>query len=144
MWEFIAKYWIEFVFGIVVAAISAIAKRYHSLYKKGKEAEKKEDFIRIENLISEIDKNNSMRMKNLEDTMAEANQKQNDTIEAIRAGVLDIQKESFMAFGTELLAEGHRITREEYELFENRHEAYNKLGGNHNGDSLFADVKLKY
>lgn len=76
--------------------------------------------------------------------MQAANTKQDKSIDAIRGGVLDLQKERFMAFGKELLSEDHHITYDEFEAFEKKHEAYNKLGGNHEGDLLFKNVQIKY
>lgn len=76
--------------------------------------------------------------------MAESDKKQDKSIDAIRGGVLELQKERFMAFGKELLEETHHITYDEFEAFEKKHAAYNKLGGNHEGDLLFENVQCKY
>lgn len=144
LWEFIAKYWLEFLFGLVAtvltSSLTALAKKYYSLYKKGLEVVRGEEFVRLENLIAETDKNDSVRIKNLEQKVLEANTKQDKSIDAIRSGVLELQKERFIAFGKELLSEDHHITYDEFEAFEKKHEAYNKLGGNHEGDLLFKNV----
>lgn len=66
MTEFIAKYWLQFLFGLIAAGLTALTKRYYSLYKKGLASERKEEFIRLENLIAETDKNDSERIRNLE------------------------------------------------------------------------------
>ena len=122
LWDFIAKYWLEFLFGLVAtvltSSLTALAKKYYSLYKKGLEAVRGEEFVRLENLIAETDKNDSVRIKNLEQKMLEANTKQDKSIDAIRGGVLELQKERFMAFGKELLSEDHHITYDEFEAFE--------------------------
>ena len=43
MLEFIAKYWLEFVFGLIALGMSGIAKYYYGLVKKGKQYDKDKD-----------------------------------------------------------------------------------------------------
>ena len=144
MTEFIAKYWLQFLFGLIAAGLTALTKRYYSLYKKGLASERKEEFIRLENLIAETDKNDSERIRNLEQKMLAANDRQDKSINAIRNGVLELEKERFMTFGKQLLQEDHHITYDEFEAFEKKHDVYNQLGGNHEGDLLYKNVQFKY
>jgi hypothetical protein len=43
MIAFIVKYWLEFLFGLVAAGASYVAKRFYNLYKKEKEHQRKDD-----------------------------------------------------------------------------------------------------
>lgn len=43
-----------------------------------------------------------------------------------------------------LLKEDHVITLQEFENITNEHRIYNTLKGNHEGDSLYSLVKVKY
>lgn len=75
----------------------------------------------------------------LEDTLgAVAN-----SLDAIRKGLLAVQGHEFREKCRKLLRQ-EVIKPEEYEQLETDHTAYNGLGGNHKGDSLFDQVKTKY
>lgn len=65
-------------------------------------------------------------------------------IDSIRAGLLSIQGHSFKQRCRELLKPDHEITLTEWESISEDYEAYKGLDGNHNGDTLFAAVKIKY
>jgi hypothetical protein len=67
-----------------------------------------------------------------------------DSITVLTEGVLNIQGRDFKKACRELLDPNHNITEEEYEEISHDHDVYNKLGGNHNGDTLFEAVKAKY
>lgn len=65
-------------------------------------------------------------------------------IDGLRDGILSIQGRDFKEDCHILLQEGHIITANEYEQILVDHIAYNKLGGNHEGDALFSMVEAKY
>lgn len=66
-----------------------------------------------------------------------------DNLEIIKSGLLAVQGHEFRNKCRKLLAQD-QITPDEFEQLESDHLAYNSLGGNHKGDSLFAQVKVKY
>lgn len=74
MWAFICKYWLEFLFGLIALAISAVAKYYYNLVKTGratkKEKEKEPIFEEMkklnQQLSDEIKENNIAFKKDLE------------------------------------------------------------------------------
>lgn len=68
----------------------------------------------------------------------------NQTVEALRQGLLDMQGAHFKKQCRTLLESTHAITIEEYEQCITSHNAYNALGGNHTGDQLFNSVVVKY
>ena len=66
-----------------------------------------------------------------------------DSLDLIKNGLLAVQGHEFRNKCRKLLAQDE-ILPEEYEQLESDHTAYNGLGGNHKGDSLFDQVKTKY
>lgn len=66
-----------------------------------------------------------------------------DNLELIKTGLLAVQGHEFRNKCRKLLAQ-EVIKPDEYEQLESDHRAYNGLGGNHKGDSLFDQVKTKY
>ena len=65
------------------------------------------------------------------------------SLDAIKGGLLAVQGHEFRSKCRRLL-EKDVIKPSEYEQLESDHNAYNGLGGNHKGDSLFDQVKTKY
>lgn len=65
------------------------------------------------------------------------------SLDAIKEGLLAVQGHEFRNKCRRLLQKDV-ITLDEYEQLESDHLAYNGLGGNHKGDSLFDQVKTKY
>ena len=64
-------------------------------------------------------------------------------LDLIKKGLLAVQGHEFRNKCRKLLAQ-ETISPDEYEQLESDHTAYNGLGGNHKGDSLFDQVKTKY
>lgn len=67
-----------------------------------------------------------------------------EEIDSLRGGMLSIQGRNFKNDCHKLLKADHIIDLKEYESLLADHIAYNKLGGNHEGDALFAMVEAKY
>ena len=65
-------------------------------------------------------------------------------IDGLRGGMLSIQGRNFKNDCHRLLKADHVIDLKEYEQLLADHIAYNKLGGNHEGDALFSMVEAKY
>lgn len=66
-----------------------------------------------------------------------------ETLDVIKGGLLAVQGHEFRNKCRKLLRQD-LISYDEYEQLESDHTAYNSLGGNHKGDSLFDQVKTKY
>lgn len=163
MLDFIAKYWLEFVFGLVAACIVFAIKQYYAskekLYEKDQEGFK-QDIIKtinkdmeeqvkrsddadakLEGIITDL----SESIKSLNDGIATIqNQMYIDNVQALKAGVLSMQGKIFKGDCRRLLEPNHIITEEEYEDIVADHKSYNGLGGNHIGDSLFLSVMKKW
>lgn len=132
MLEFILKYWIEFLFGLVIAGGGFIIKRTLKSYKQERADEKKE-------FLKEIQKEIQAEFVRSDKKETEL---QNE-IKILKNGLLSIQGRTFKSNCKKLLEENHEISLEEYEEITKDHDAYNSLGGNHNGDQLYQLVRQK-
>lgn len=132
MLEFILKYWIEFFFGLVIAVGGFAIKRTLKSYHQERVEEKKE-------FLKEIQKEIQAEFVRSDKKETEL---QNE-IKILKNGLLSIQGRTFKANCKKLLEEDHEISLEEYEEITKDHDAYNSLGGNHNGDQLYQLVRQK-
>lgn len=132
MLEFILKYWIEVLFGAVIAIGGYMVKRTLKSYRQERLDEKNAFLESIKKEISaEFERSNSK-----ETELA-------GEIKTLKAGLLSIQGRAFKNNCKRLLDPDHEISLEEYEEITKDHDAYNSLGGNHNGDELFILVRKK-
>lgn len=132
MLEFVLKYWIEFLFGLVIAVGSFMIKRTLQSYRQER-ADEKESFL--DGIKAEI-RAEFERSNKKENELAEQ-------IKVLKAGLLSIQGRTFKSNCRRLLDPDHEISLEEYEEITKDHDAYNSLGGNHNGDQLYMLVRKK-
>ena len=132
MLEFILKYWIEVLFGAVIAIGGYMVKRTLKSYRQERIEEKNAFLESIKKEISaEFERSNGR-----ETELA-------GEIKTLKAGLLSIQGRAFKNNCKRLLDPDHEISLEEYEEITKDHDAYNSLGGNHNGDELFILVRKK-
>lgn len=68
----------------------------------------------------------------------------NNKIDNLQEGVLSIQGQNFKYECQKFLDRKEPISLLEYEALMSQHNIYNHLGGNHDGDSMFELVTLKY
>ena len=136
MLDFIIKYWVEFGFGLIIA----IGGYFFKKYMKMREDEQKAERARF---YDNLKKDMFSRYDEIEKESRDGDQKLQKQLDALRKGILSMQKKEFIAECQALLAEDHEITLEEYQQCIEDHDAYNGLKGNHNGDSLFALVEQK-
>ena len=143
-----AKYWLEWVFGLIALGISFGAKHYVKLQKQSwehkwqeqKNKAKDEVIEKLEKEIAEEVAKSEAVDKQLE---ADIEVIQN-TLDNLTAGILSIQGKQFRDHCILLLRQDHIITVEEYEEFEEEYQAYKNLGGNHRGDALHDRVVEKF
>lgn len=148
MLDFIVKYWVEWLCGLIALGVSLFARRYIKLEKKATEekwkavADDAKKEVRA-NLLLEIQKETERSSK--EDKKIEADiEILNNQINNLSTGVLSIQGKQFRDMCLFLLNEEHHITVQEYEQFEDDYIAYKALGGNHRGDALHNRVVEKF
>lgn len=125
MGEWLAQYWLDVLFTLLLGALAYGGKKLVHFYIKELKSSMKETEDRI---FARIEK----REENQEAEMA-----------IIKKGLLSIQRKQFKEKCHELLSPEHEITVEEMENITKDHEAYKSLGGNHEGDTLFELVIQK-
>lgn len=132
MLEFVLKYWIEFLFGGVIAIGSYMIKRTLKSFRQER-ADEKEAFLKgiKDEIRAEFERSNKKETELAEE------------IKVLKAGLLSIQGRTFKSNCRRLLDPDHDISLEEYEEITKDHDAYNSLGGNHNGDQLYQLVRKK-
>lgn len=130
--SFFAKYWVELIFSLILGAITWFVRRYIKLEKERAEQERTQ-FKAL--LMEEIEKKN--RAHTQEDNSIR------EDISRLKKGVLSFQGRMFKDHCRSLLESGRDIGLEEFEEVEGEHDAYNGLGGNHEGDVLYNLVKRK-
>jgi hypothetical protein len=147
MEEFIIKYWLQFLLGLLTMGITFWVKHYSSWVLK-KRAEDKEKFVQeiIDKMKIEMEEENARFRKESEEadfSIEEEISTMNKTVESLKQGVLSIQGKQFKDNCRRLLEQGHEITLDEYRMCCEEHDIYNKLSGNHDGDTLFNLVSKK-
>lgn len=100
-------------------------------------AQMKEDMNKCSNGLMDIVKEQNEALRKSDELIHEE-------IDSLRGGMLSIQGRNFKNDCHKLLKADHIIDLKEYESLLADHIAYNKLGGNHEGDALFAMVEAKY
>lgn len=162
MWEWIVKYWVEILFGLVATGLGVVAKKFWSLYQNEKKREKELDMSKcyqavktdIDNVLIEVkakDREVDDRIDRVhKDSIDHDNAIREDIkgvvdyIETLKTGVLSVQGSHFRQQCKAILDSGKEISVDEFEQLESDHNVYNSLGGNHLGDALFAAVELKF
>lgn len=144
MLEFIIKYWIQVIFGLICSICAFGGKRlwqHHVKEKERRRQEKQKEFY--DGMFEKLDE----RFQKTDLSLEQLTTKQSDiiiTIGELREGVLSIQKESFKRKCKEYLEDSHEITEVEYLNLEKDYQAYAKLGGNGTGHDMFDAVTRKY
>lgn len=99
---------------------------------------------KIYDKIDEITNKVSIHIESLEKSGKERGEESRKRDELIINAILYLQRKDFLRSCEELLTPGREITFDEYNAIQEDHEVYNKLGGNHRGDTLFKDIQDKY
>lgn len=137
MLEFVAHYWLQILFGLIVSIVAACNKKIRTWYSTHKEKEQ-EQFKH--SIVDEI----KPMFKELADRSDANDQVMKQQMEDLRAGVLSVQGDAFKAKCREAIHSDEPISLELFEQLERDHNAYNGLGGNHDGDALFDLVRKKF
>lgn len=155
MGEFIAKYWIEFLFGLVITAGGFMLKHHFKLFKENLATQMKQHDDTIVSTVTDLfeksDKKLQQDIKELRDYTQdqldglyhEINDLRDD-IDNLRKGVLDMQGPQFKAKCRELLQVDHQVSVDEWLEIKKDYEAYTGIGGNSDGTTLFEAVEKKY
>lgn len=162
MGEFILKYWVEVLFGIVVTGGGFLLKHHFKLFKESldhkmeerddKLLEKMTKVLTASNrtIQDSIDKLRSDTKDDIDGIYAELVDLKDDIkdvrkdVENIRRGVLDVQGPQFKAKCKEVLQDSHQITVDEWLALKKEYEIYTGMGGNSDGSELYKLVHEKY
>lgn len=162
MGEFILKYWVEVLFGIVVTGGGFLLKHHFKLFKESldhkmeerddKLLEKMTKVLTASNktIQDSIDKLRSDTKDDIDGVYAELVDLKDDIkdvrkdVESIRRGVLDVQGPQFKAKCKEALQDSHQITVDEWLALKKEYEIYTGMGGNSDGSELYKLVHEKY
>lgn len=180
MLEWLAKYWLEVLFGAIVSGGAFLFKHHLKLIREARERhdrdlidtidkklDKQQDAVKAElaafdqrldtqkvemqsqmsscyaNLISVVDKRDDGLLE-ADKGIREDIKSLKDEFGSVKSGMLTVQGRAFKDECHRLLDDDHIITLIEYENILAEHITYKQLGGNHEGDSLFAMVEAKY
>ena len=162
MGEFILKYWVEVLFGIVVTVGGFLLKHHFKLFKESLDHKMEE---RDDKLLEKMTKVLTVSNKAIQDSIDKLRSDTKDDIdgiyvelvdlkddikdvrkdvESIRRGVLDIQGPQFKAKCKEILQDSHQITVDEWLALKKEYEIYTGMGGNSDGSELYNLVHEKY
>ena len=125
MLEWLAKYWLEVVFGLILAGFGWGGRQLVHFYVK-----------EMKNMLKETEER-ILSQREAKDKIYD------EKIDQIRDGLLSVQGQSFKEKCHKLLTQEHQIDVEELENITRDHDAYKGLGGNHEGDMLFTLVLEK-
>lgn len=162
MGEFILKYWVEVLFGIVVTGGGFLLKHHFKLFKESLDhkMEDRDDKLldKVAKLLAagnktiqeSIDKLRSDTKDDIDGVYVELVDLKDDIknirkdVESIRRGVLDVQGPQFKAKCKEVLQDSHQITVDEWLALKKEYEIYTGMGGNSDGSELYKLVHEKY
>lgn len=144
--EWLGKYWLEWLCGLVATGALFFAKHYIKIQKQVNEEKWKN---KEKNMCGKIITTLEDRIQGVEDKSAAEDviihkelDKIHSEVDTVESGILSVQGKQFREMCEDLLKQDY-ITVEEYEEFEEEYAVYKGLGGNHRGDSLHARVVAK-
>ena len=148
MIDFIAKYWLQTLFGVMVGIFTYFIKHYRTLWKESQENQKNKFWDEVK---TELKADNKALLQEKETLLNLEDQKLKDSVtkvtesnDSLLKAVLDVQRKQFKIDCRYLLEKKDDITFEEFEDLQDEYEIYKSLGGNGPGHNLFELVKDKY
>ena len=160
--EFILKYWVEVVFGLIVCGLSFACRRYWKLWRAEQQYQKTEEqkafyngilekiderFEKMNERFEEIDKRfeeTNNRITALDNKVEKNVQRSDAQQKILREGLLSVQANNFKRQCKALLEPTHKISETEWLQHQIDFEAYERLGGNDDGHDLHNAVAHKY
>ena len=144
--EWLGKYWLEWLCGLVATGALFFAKHYIKIQRQVNEEKWKN---KEKNMCGKIIITLEDKIQGVEDKSAAEDivihkelDKIHSEVNTIESGILSLQGKQFREMCEDLLKQDY-ITVEEYEEFEEEYAVYKGLDGNHKGDSLHARVVAK-
>lgn len=151
MLQWIMQYWLGILFGLIIAGAAFFRKRiktWYDTYREDREKKFRKSIVKeikpmLEEAIQRSDESDvaiRSQIGELQHNLSNVK----DEVANVKAGLLSVQSAAFKVKCREYLKPDASISLEQFELLERDHEAYNGLGGNHDGDQLFQLVKKKF
>lgn len=151
MTDFILKYWVEVVFGLIVSGLSFACRRYWKLWRAEQQHQKTEEQETFYNgILEKIDERFEKMDERFEKMEQQINEVRKDVQSSdaqqkiLREGLLSVQGNSFKRQCKALLESTHQISETEWLQHQIDFEAYERLGGNDDGHDLHNAVAHKY
>ena len=162
MLEFILKYWVEVVFGLIVSGLSFACRRYWKLWREEQQHQKTEEQEAFyDGILEKIDERFEKMNERFEETnnrITALDNKVEQKINEVRKdvqlsdaqqkilkeGLLSVQGNNFKKQCKALLEPTHKISETEWLQHQIDFEAYERLGGNDDGHDLHNAVAHKY
>lgn len=145
MIDFLVKYWLEILLGIVVAAGGTGFGYLRKLIKKDQKQKLQDQF---DEFYQKIDETLNVKFKAIEREDADIDNRLSaieKSIEPLKEGVLSLHRRKFLDDCRYFLEnEDEEITLEDFKRVQREHKVYNDLGGNHEGDEHWELFKAKY
>ena len=148
MADFIIKYWLEVLFGIVVTVLGYFVRKFYKLWKNEKEAQANNILSQLK---EELKTYNQAMLEQKEALLTAEDIKLQEAIKAVEESntkllnaVLEVQKKQFRMDCKQMLEANGYITFEQFENLCTEHSIYSSIGGNGMGDVLFELVSNKY
>lgn len=146
--EFILKYWVEVVFGLIVSGLSFACRRYWKLWRAEQQHQKTEEqeafYDGILKKIDERFEETNNRITALDNKVEKNVQTSNAQQEILKEGLLSVQGNNFKRQCKVLLEPTYKISETEWLQHQIDFEAYERLGGNDDGHDLHNAVAHKY
>lgn len=155
MTEFILKYWVEVMFGLIVSGLSFACRRYWKLWRAEQQHQKTEEQEAFYNgILEKIDERFEKMNERFEALDNKVEQKINEVRKDVqnsdaeqkilKEGLLSVQGNNFKRQCKALLEPTHQISDTEWLQHQIDFEAYERLGGNDDGHELHNAVAHKY
>lgn len=144
MIDFIIKYWLEFLMGLIILAGGVAFKYLTKLVKKDQKEKLQEQF---DNFYKKFDTRLTERFDILETEDKKINTRLNNIekdMAPLKEGVLSLHRRKFLDDCRQFLDGDMKITLEDFNRVQREHKVYNELGGNHEGDENWELFKAKY
>lgn len=153
--EFILKYWVEVVFGLIVSGLSFACRCYWKLWRAEQKHQKTEEqeafyngilekiderFEEMNNRITALDEKMEQQINEVHKEVQSSDAQQ----KILKEGLLSVQGNNFKRQCKALLEPTHKISETEWLQHQIDFEAYERLGGNDNGHDLHNAVAHKY
>ena len=163
--EWLGKYWLEWLCGLVATGALFFAKHYIKIQRQVNEEKWKdkeqnmcnkiisnfdEKISEVKTLSNEKESKLYQSVQTVQDNLNKSDKIIYDDlsnihgeVDIIESGILSIQGKQFRDMCEDLLQQD-QISVDEYQEFEEEYSVYKKLGGNHRGDALHERVVAKF